>query len=247
MRAVRFASVGILMLAIGSGPARAQNVNPYDSGGNPYLFLIREPEVWSELKLTEKQRQALTAVNAKVDGPLLSLRNWPNEAADKKFVELVSETEQGAKRILSDEQQLRLQQICLRVQGIDCLLVPPIAEGLRLSAEQKSTLTRIVNDTRAAVLELRKQADSGKPREPLEKEYARKVADKQKQMLAELDDKQREQLNNLLGKSFDRSRIGKFSFKAPELATGGEWINSKPLTLAGLKGQVVAIQIWAFG
>jgi len=32
---------------------------------------------------------------------------------------------------------------------------------------------------------------------------------------------------------------------APELAPG-EWINSQPLTLAGLRGQVVLVDIWDF-
>lgn len=33
---------------------------------------------------------------------------------------------------------------------------------------------------------------------------------------------------------------------APEL-TGGKWINSKPLTLAELKGRVVYLEFWTFG
>jgi thiol-disulfide isomerase/thioredoxin len=37
--------------------------------------------------------------------------------------------------------------------------------------------------------------------------------------------------------------IGK---KAPELSAG-DWINSKPLTLAELRGQVVLIEFWTFG
>jgi len=34
---------------------------------------------------------------------------------------------------------------------------------------------------------------------------------------------------------------------APELAGGGAWINSAPLTLAGLKGRVVLIDFWTYG
>jgi len=34
--------------------------------------------------------------------------------------------------------------------------------------------------------------------------------------------------------------------KAPEIIAGGEWINSKPLTIASLKGKVVLIDFWTY-
>jgi thiol-disulfide isomerase/thioredoxin len=34
---------------------------------------------------------------------------------------------------------------------------------------------------------------------------------------------------------------------APELIGGGEWVNSEPLTLAGLRGTVVLIDFWTYG
>ena len=34
---------------------------------------------------------------------------------------------------------------------------------------------------------------------------------------------------------------------APELTGGGAWINSEPLTLAGLKGKVVLVNFWTYG
>ena len=33
---------------------------------------------------------------------------------------------------------------------------------------------------------------------------------------------------------------------APEIA-GGPWINSPPLTLAGLRGRVVLVEFWTYG
>jgi hypothetical protein len=33
---------------------------------------------------------------------------------------------------------------------------------------------------------------------------------------------------------------------APEIA-GGPWINSPPLTMAGLRGQVVLVEFWTYG
>lgn len=34
---------------------------------------------------------------------------------------------------------------------------------------------------------------------------------------------------------------------APEFARGTEWLQSKPLTLAALRGQVVVVHFWTFG
>jgi hypothetical protein len=34
--------------------------------------------------------------------------------------------------------------------------------------------------------------------------------------------------------------------RAPELS-GEHWINSKPLTIAGLKGRVVLVEFWTYG
>jgi hypothetical protein len=34
---------------------------------------------------------------------------------------------------------------------------------------------------------------------------------------------------------------------APELTGIDEWINSKPVSLKGLKGKVVVVHFWAFG
>ena len=37
------------------------------------------------------------------------------------------------------------------------------------------------------------------------------------------------------------------NFPAPEFENAGEWINSKPLQLKDLRGQVVALHFWTFG
>jgi hypothetical protein len=35
--------------------------------------------------------------------------------------------------------------------------------------------------------------------------------------------------------------------KAPEIDKAGAWINSKPLSLADLRGKVVVLHFWTFG
>lgn len=234
-------------LATSTRLSSAQQSNPYDGVANPYLLLVREPSVWEELKLSSSQRQQLATINYKVDGPLLAMRNWSADAANKKFAELLTETERGAGRILSREQQTRIRQIGLRIRGIECVLDESVAESLQLSTQQRETIQGIVQETRATAKQLREQVAAGKPREPLEREYRQLQADEQKRILAEFTAKQREQLTTLVGRTFDLGRLGKISFRAPEFIEGGEWLNSPPLSLAKLRGQVVAVHIWTYG
>ena len=237
--------VGVALLL--TSPAVAQQKIQYDTIPNPYLFLLREPAVWEDLKLTGKQQEGLTALNARVDGPLLALRNMPNDAADKVWGQLLSETETGAAKILSRDQQQRVKQIMLRVHGIECVQDEAVVDGLQISSKQRDAIQEIVKEARTGVAALREQAQAGKPREPLDKEFAKLRADEQKKILAELTPKQREQLTALLGRSFDVSKIGKVSFKAPELVVGGQWLNSPPLRMEQLQGRVVALHFWTFG
>ena len=140
-----------------------------------------------------------------------------------------------------------MKQILLRVRGIECVQDEKVAEGLQLSSKQRDAVQKIIKDARSGFAALREQTQAGKPREPLEKEFAKQRSDEQKQILAELTPKQREQLTALLGRSFDVKKLGKVAFKAPELIAGGEWLNSQPLRLDELKGRVVAMHFWTFG
>jgi len=247
MRFVFLGTMAAVAVAVVASAAEAQQSNPYDGVGNPYLLILREPAVWDDLKLTSNQRGDLTQLNARIDGPLLAMRNWSQEAANKKFVELLGETESAASTILTRDQQQRVRQIMLRVRGIECVTDDKVAETLQISSKQRESIQEIIKETRATVADLRAQAKAGKPREPLDKEYAKQQADQQKKILAEMTTRQREQLTTLIGRNFDLSQLGKVSFKAPELVAGGEWINSKPLSMAQLRGRVVAVHIWTFG
>jgi hypothetical protein len=247
MRWLLWGVVAVATFVVPSSRVIAQQVIQYELVPNPYLFLLREPAVWGDLKLTSKQQDALTALNAGVDGRLLALRNMPNDEADKLWAQLLAETESGTATILSRDQQLRVKQIMLRVRGIECVQNEQVAAGMKFSTKQRESIDQIIKDAREGAAALREQAQAGKPREPLEKELAKLRTDEQKDILAELTAKQREQLIVLLGRGFDVTKLGKVSFKAPELVAGGKWLNSQPLQIADLKGRVVALHFWTFG
>lgn len=239
-----FVLVGVVLL---TPWAEAQQGIQYGLIPNPYLFLLREPAVWDDLELTSQQKEELLSVNARVDGRLLRMRNLPNEAADKLFAELLTETQRGVEPIFDRNQQRRLTQVQLRVRGIECLQDDQVAEALKLTTTQRDTMRDIIQDARAALAAIREQVQAGKPREPLEKEYLKQSTDEQKKLLSELTPKQKEQLTTLLGRTLDVSKLGRVTFKAPEFVAGGEWLNSKPLRMEQIRGRVVALHFWTFG
>ena len=69
----------------------------------------------------------------------------------------------------------------------------------------------------------------------------------QRDTVALLSAEQRKQLVALLGPKCDLSRLGRVSFQAPELIDAGGWINSKPLRIADLRGQVIVLHFWTYG
>jgi hypothetical protein len=40
---------------------------------------------------------------------------------------------------------------------------------------------------------------------------------------------------------------GAIGAPAPDIAGGGPWIGSAPLTMAGLRGRVVLVEFWTYG
>ncbi|MEO8498951.1 MAG: hypothetical protein ABI614_28135 [Planctomycetota bacterium] len=240
-------SLAIASLLLACLPARGQQGIQYDSIPEPYLFLLRESPVWDDLKLTAKQLEELQTFNARIDGPLLALRTLPNAEADKVFAELLSDSQTEVGRLFSREQQQRFTQIRLRVRGIECLQDDKVASALKLDATKRDAISSIVKEARTGIADLREQLQAGQPREPLEKEFTKLRSDEQRDILAELTPKQKEQFTALIGRSFDATKLGKISFKAPEIVAGGVWLNSQPVRLADLRGEVVALHFWTFG
>jgi hypothetical protein len=48
------------------------------------------------------------------------------------------------------------------------------------------------------------------------------------------------------GRGEGADRLVRVGQPAPEI-TGGPWINSEPLSLAGLRGRVVVVEFWTYG
>ena len=214
-------------------PASAfgQNVSGYRRFPDPFLFLLREPAIHQELKLKADQLRQLTKINESFDGVLLRTRNIPVSKGQPYIVSARSKTRAELSKVFTPEQQERLAQITRRLRGDAFLQSAAARQQLKLSKEQETKISELLEQ-------------SGKDAEENKKKDRRQSIAAQVQAI--LDSRQRQTLKELLGSPFDVSRLGRVTFKAPDVQ-GDEWVNSKPLELKDLRGKVVALHFWAYG
>ena len=243
----RIALVVFLSLMVHSH-VRGQNVTNYAQLPNPFLFLLREPAVHQDLQLTPTQRAELISLNEKHDGILLASRNTPQDKGQQMVAEAFAQTRDAVRTLLTAEQQTRLRQIAYRLKGMPFVLLPDAAMEMELSDEQKRQIQQIVDDTAKKLDDLKTGTFPGPDAyAKIEADSQRLQREQQKNILALLEDQQKQTLMALIGKPFDLASLGRVTFRAPEIAPGGTWINSEALNLAKLRGKVVALHFFAFG
>jgi peroxiredoxin len=173
---------------------------------------------------------------------LLAIRDVTPSGADASAQPALKEIRAELAELFTKEQKVRLQGITLQAQGYDALLRKDIVAALKLSDEQQVKLTEINDDFHEKAQELQKQSGehAGQQLQELQ-------AERHKQIVEVLDEKQENQLGKLLGEPFDFGKVVKSPAWAPEFEGIEEWINSEPLTMADLHGKVVVVHFFAFG
>jgi hypothetical protein len=228
-----------------------RKANRQDSAiASSYLFVIRDPDLHRELRLTDEQIDSIRKVTDQIDGPLWSTRNKSFEEGTRVLLQLVVQAEAGLAGILPSEKRVRLKQIVLQVQGPRAILSSSVAKQLGLTEDQRSKIQKTIDETAKSLADIQSQLNAavkGSTRRSLSKKAARIRSDEKKTILSHLTRTQRSRWTSMIGRSVDASKMGTgIAFKAPELKQTGSWVNSKPLKLSDLEGQVVAVHFYAF-
>jgi hypothetical protein len=208
---------------------------------------LREPAVLDDLRLSDAQRMSILQANEALDGPLLSLRNKPPQEQQEQLSTWLAETRDALRSTLDSRQLQRLEQIRLRIRGYRSLLDTPVADRLGLSATQHEELQQVLNRLAQDLSELQERLHDGEQRTAITAQAAELQQAAQTKVFALLSPEQRQAFLAMAGRPFDVRQLARVRFKAPEFSTTDQWINSPPLKMADLRGQVVAVHFFAYG
>lgn len=235
-------------------PTHAQQnpdgVIPLSGMSNPFLLLLHDPQVHSELQLNAAQREKLTALCDELDGEFWTIRNKSPQASEAILERLKKQAQPRLTTILSDAQRRRLREIEWRTIGWPVLVRPEVAPRLSIDADTQKKIQSVLDHTKSSVGQLEKELKTGKPRQELEQRLSQLRQDEQKDVLAALSRDQQGLLQKAIGEPLDLSRLGRIRLKAPEFPSdkpAADWLNSKPLTLGQLQGRVTVLFYWTYG
>lgn len=209
---------------------------------NPIVQLARDPQVQAELKLSAAQIEALDATYAEIEEPLWLSRDAAAGPGFDRRQELARKFEHKLASILELPQQARLKQLMLQARGWPALATEEVAGPLRLTAAQTRRIEEIIDATAAQIRQA--ASETGASREDLVTPLRKREGTSIQELLSP---GQRQGLAAMVGASYDLSHVQPLTFTAPELKEVDAWIGSEPLTMAGMRGKVVAFHFWAFG
>jgi hypothetical protein len=199
----------VLMLAVLAAllvaPVLAQQPGFRGFGGFGDLQLLNNKSVQEELKLTDKQKEAVSEIQKKQREMFGG--GGKGKFDKEKFQEVMEATNKAVDKFkegMKAEQKTRLQQIKYQVMGVGAFLNEDVQKVLKLTNKQKDEFKEITDETQKDARELRvaagrdaeKQAEAGKKIAKLTKEATDKI-------MKSLDDNQKKAYKELLGAPFD--------------------------------------------
>lgn len=234
----------------GDGSAPGTGTTPYAQDVDKLILLLVDPAVQSELKLTSAQKTAIQKQYEQVDRQIWVLRDWPAEKSADRIRPLIEPFNTHVRQLLKPGQETRLNEIILQYRGPDALLQPELAEALSLSSTQRKQIRAVLEDTQEKLHALGNlPTDEKADRKKYQEAHTLKSRE-QKLLLAILNDDQKQKWVAARGERFDLTQLQTSFVRAPELEDAdskGVWLNSDPLSLTGLRGQVVVVHFWTFG
>jgi hypothetical protein len=216
---------------------------------NPGLFLLRDPLVQAELRLSDRQRAAAGALAAEFNDSIWRFRDASvdSDVALKEARIVNSQLEPRLAELLDDKQRARLDGITMQVQGADALAYSSTARKLSLTGDQQAKIAKLNAAARETTAKLRTESAAGNDRAELNRRTEKVQTGLQRDLQAVLTRSQRELWLELRGSAIELSKLQPLTARAPELRSLTAWINSEPLSLEELRGKVIVLHFWTFG
>lgn len=173
------------------------------------LGLLRMEEVQKELGITDDQKSSITKLQEDLRGERPQGRPSEEERAklrEQMEARATKENEELAK-VLKPEQLKRLHEIKLQVAGWAALANPEVSKELAITDEQKEKITKLTEESRAAMRGLFAGGSGGADGSREKIAEARKAADEK--YAAVLTDDQKKKFEELKGAKFTMPEGGR--------------------------------------
>ncbi|HMP08272.1 MAG TPA: redoxin domain-containing protein [Lacipirellulaceae bacterium] len=206
------------------------------------LALLHAPEVHAELKLSEEQVAQLETWFAEVDGPWFRSRIQSDEIRLAELDRLESATRAWLAANCTPAQQQRVLQLEWQSLGPRLLLRNDLARALGATADQQREFATLAAQNDETVREATQAKAAGDAAD----DATVTVIDESAAVRSILTPEQQAKLGEVVGPLFDTRALRRIYPMAPELVPCDVWINSAPMTLAALRGQVVLVHFYAF-
>jgi peroxiredoxin len=211
------------------------------------LGLLHAPEVQQELGFTTtEQRAKLESVLTRVDGDWFRSRGLPFPERRRAITQCERTVRDWLFLNVSRQTLDRLEQLEFRAQGTRALLRKDLADELRIGKTTTKKMIAVAAATELAAAKLDAAAREGKGTPELKKALTDARENEPRAMLDLLSREQQVQYHRRLGPEFETQKLQRIYPLAPELTKTRDWINSPPLTLKELRGQVVILHFYAF-
>jgi hypothetical protein len=160
----RYGKVAVFaaLVALAGTAVAQQRQLPFGGGFGGAAFLLRNPDVQKELKLSDEQvtktKDVLQNVSATFKEKFAALKDTPQEDRQAKMQEIMkamsAENDKVLKDVLNADQQKRLKQLELQQRGADAFTDPEVEKALSMTAEQKEKIKTLNEDSRKEMREI---------------------------------------------------------------------------------------------
>ena len=212
---------------------------------HPITSILRSKKIHHELGLSEAQINDIAKTIGEIELTLWRLRDMPAKKRNETAISLISQLKNSLSALLADGQYERLNQLVRQAQGVEVILESQIKAKISLSPEQTESIKSILSTLYSNIASLHN--NSAISSQSLKATYIKKLrANTEKNILAVLNNYQRQTFLKLFGLPFDLSQIRSIACKAPEFEID-TWINSSPVKISELRGEVTVVHFYAFG
>jgi hypothetical protein len=210
MRLSRTPVVVAIVTVFAASPLLAQGQGRRGGFGEGIRLRVLElSQVQDELKLSDDQKVEARKAGESLQGLFAGLQNLSQEERQQKMQEIQAKTRaaiEQVSKVLSKEQNERLDQIVLQARGAGALSDEKVAADLKITDAQRQKLQEIQQQTMQQFRDA--QGDQGKIAE------IRKTS--REQSLAALTEEQRQQFEKMQGAKIDLPANFGFGGRRPQ-------------------------------